>query len=102
MSNEDFAQELARRLNGLIDGDPAVADALRRIMNVVVRVGPPHGRALLDHPTIQVGSPDGGKNHAEVSFLGFLNGACGGPIVGAYFDDDTSELEHFAVLDKEQ
>ena len=104
IDDKTLAEELVRRLNGLIeedDGDRHVRNFLGDLIEARVEVDP---QFVEDHPTIQGNIEDDGKGY--MGFLGLLNGMVGAMedgwgYVAAHFDDD-GKLTHFIVRDPKQ
>ena len=68
----EFADQAIRVLNEALELDPI---AINQIFGAYVYVN----EALADHPTIQVGRLNDGKQNS-LRFLGLINGICGADI----------------------
>ncbi len=80
MTDEDFVAEVIERLNALLASDPAVAPALKLLIDH--RVTLPDD-TLGPHPTIQLGHVDDDADKPlELGFLGMLNGIAGAIVEG--------------------
>jgi hypothetical protein len=65
MNDEEFAQELVQRLNGLCQ-DSKVKEVVQKLLSLKIDVD----EEVLHHPTLQVGCSQG----FQLGFLGLLNG----------------------------
>ena len=64
----------------------------------------PASKALMEHPTIQVGTHPAAKSRPVVRMVGLLNGFLGEqkqPLLAAKYDDVTNELDGFCVYQAE-
>ena len=74
MDNRELADEMIKRLNDLVVGNPEVAYSITQLIETKVNVP----ETVADHPTIQVTQlNDGLDDFFQVGFLGVLNGLVG-------------------------
>jgi hypothetical protein len=79
MTNEELADELAARLNALLEAEPGHAPPhVREAVSAVFRHRVPAHKSLATHPTIVAKEHEDGS--VTVSALGILNGLIG-PLV---------------------
>lgn len=100
MTGPELAEVLVDRLNELI-AEPEIRTAVTALIRKRVEFGGSVARALIAHPTIQVGRvPD--LDSADLGLVGLLNGICGADdnSVGyiAYRLDDAGDLTEFLLL----
>lgn len=77
MTNEEFTDELVRRLNVLIDDDDVKNVVVSMIASRIVGA-----KSLRDHPTIRV-RMETDTFYPSVNLIGLLNGICGSVEEGA-------------------
>ena len=99
MTDKEFATELARRLNAIIDSDPDI----RKDVSELLKQRVPASKATVLHPTLQVPLSE----NATLSTIGLLSGIAGKLPDGKFKDwsllstkvDDKSEPGEFVLTE---
>jgi len=102
MTDEEFAAELAARLQKLVQDDAAALQCVELLIEHRLELDQELGEELAPHPTLMVDLEVSDRVHIRVGLLGIFNGLTGEKVVVAAYDDQTMRLHHFFVKDRHE